>query len=152
MAGGQPLGNSSSTGDTGFSCSQDSGTDVMLLEDCVSEDQPPAHCSCPPKRRSSVTFEDEVEQIKEAARNPVLHVKADVHKSLDSYADSLAKAIEAEAKVNLFGEEALPGVLLVARTVPGAGFGGRQGSRVPVSQRHQLQSIEEGNILTSKQK
>ena len=25
MAGGQPLGNSSSTGDTGFSCSQDSG-------------------------------------------------------------------------------------------------------------------------------
>ncbi|XP_045694603.1 G-protein coupled receptor 161 isoform X1 [Phyllostomus hastatus] len=194
MAGGQPLGNSSSTGDTGFSCSQDSGTDVMLLEDCVSEDQPPAHCTCPPKRRSSVTFEDEVEQIKgssslessasqptdqaaarrggpgppdstqahvssdrlcppqKAARNPVLHVKADVHKSLDSYADSLAKAIEAEAKVNLFGEEALPGVLLVARTVPGAGFGGRQGSRVPVSQRHQLQSIEEGNILTSKQK
>lgn len=88
----------------------------------------------------------------EAARNPVLHVKADVHKSLDSYADSLAKAIEAEAKVNLFGEEALPGVLLVARTVPGAGFGGRPGGRVPVSQRHQLQSIEEGNILTSKQK
>lgn len=79
-------------------------------------------------------------------------MKADVHKSLDSYADSLAKAIEAEAKVNLFGEEALPGVLLVARTVPGAGFGGRQGGRMPVSQRHQLQSIEEGNILTSKQK
>lgn len=25
MAGGKPLGNSSSTGDTGFSCSQDSG-------------------------------------------------------------------------------------------------------------------------------
>ncbi|XP_036891170.1 G-protein coupled receptor 161 isoform X2 [Sturnira hondurensis] len=152
MAGGQPLGNSSSTGDTGFSCSQDSGTDVMLLEDCISDDQPPSHCTCPPKRRSSVTFEDEVEQIKEAARTPVLHVKADVHKSLDSYADGLAKAIEAEAKVNLFGEEALPGVLLVARTVPGAGFGGRQGGRVPVSQRHQLQSIEEGNILTSKQK
>ncbi|XP_045045818.2 G-protein coupled receptor 161 isoform X2 [Desmodus rotundus] len=194
MAGGQPLGNSSSTGDTGFSCSQDSGTDVMLLEDCMSDDQPPSHCTCPPKRRSSVTFEDEVEQIKgssslgssasqltdqaaarlgrpgllsstqahtssdrlhppqKAARNPILHVKADVHKSLDSYADSLAKAIEAEAKVNLFGEEALPGVLLVARTVPGAGFGGRQGGRMPVSQRHQLQSIEEGNILTSKQK
>ncbi|VCW69470.1 unnamed protein product, partial [Gulo gulo] len=64
MAGGQPLGNSSSTGDTGFSCSQDSGTDVMLLEDCTSEDSPPSHCTCPPKRRSSVTFEDEVEQIK----------------------------------------------------------------------------------------
>ena len=40
------------------------GTDVMLLEDCMSDDQPPSHCTCPPKRRSSVTFEDEVEQIK----------------------------------------------------------------------------------------
>ncbi|XP_022364226.1 G-protein coupled receptor 161 isoform X2 [Enhydra lutris kenyoni] len=64
MAGGQPLGNSSSTGDTAFSCSQDSGTDVMLLEDGTSEDSPPSHCTCPPKRRSSVTFEDEVEQVK----------------------------------------------------------------------------------------
>lgn len=40
------------------------GTDVMLLEDGTSEDNPPQHCTCPPKRRSSVTFEDEVEQIK----------------------------------------------------------------------------------------
>lgn len=40
------------------------GTDVMLLEDYTSEDQPSSHCTCPPKRRSSVTFEDEVEQIK----------------------------------------------------------------------------------------
>ena len=39
-------------------------------------------------------------------------MKADVHKSLDSYATSLAKAIEAEAKINLFGEEALPGSCL----------------------------------------
>nr|KAF6413264.1 G protein-coupled receptor 161 [Molossus molossus] len=151
MAGGQPLGNSSSTGDTGFSCSQDSGTDVMLLEGYTSDDQPSSHCTCPPKRRSSVTFEDEVEQIKEAAKNPIILVKADVHKSLDSYADSLAKAIEAEAKINLFGEEALPGVLMVARTVPGAGFGGRRGSRTPGSQRLQLQSIEEGNVLAAEQ-
>lgn len=92
------------------------GTDVMLLEDYTSDDNPPSHCTCPPKRRSSVTFEDEVEQVKEAARNPILHVRADVHKSLDSYAASLAKAIEAEAKINLFGEEALPGVLLAARS------------------------------------
>lgn len=99
-----------------------------------------------------MTFEDEVEQIKEAAKNPILHVKADVHSSLDSYADSLAKAIEAEAKINLFGEEALPGVLMVARTVPGAGFGGRQGSRTLGGQRLQLQSIEEGNILPVEQK
>lgn len=152
MAGEQPLGNSSSTGDTGFSCSQDSGTDVMLLEDYISDDNPLSHGTCPPKRRSSVTFEDEVEQIKEAAKNPILHVKADVHKSLDSYATSLAKAIEAEAKINLFGEEALPGVLLTARTVPGIGFGGRRGSRTLAGQRLQLQSIEEGDVLAAEQR
>uniref|UniRef100_A0AC11B2Z2 G protein-coupled receptor 161 n=1 Tax=Ovis aries TaxID=9940 RepID=A0AC11B2Z2_SHEEP len=152
MAGEQPLGNSSSTGDTGFSCSQDSGTDVMLLEDYTSDDNPLSHGTCPPKRRSSVTFEDEVEQIKEAAKNPILHVKADVHKSLDSYATSLAKAIEAEAKINLFGEEALPGVLLTARTVPGIGFGGRRGSRTLAGQRLQLQSIEEGDVLAAEQR
>ncbi|XP_057408693.1 G-protein coupled receptor 161 isoform X2 [Balaenoptera acutorostrata] len=126
------------------------GTDVMLLEDFTSDDNPPSH-TCPPKRRSSVTFEDEVEQIREAAKNPILHVKAEVHKSLDSYAASLAKAIEAEAKVNLFGEEALPGVLLAARTVPGVGFGSRRGSRTLASQRLQLQSIEEGNVLAAEQ-
>lgn len=40
------------------------GTDVMLLEDYTSDDQPPPNSTCPPKRRSSVTFEDEVEKIK----------------------------------------------------------------------------------------
>lgn len=99
-----------------------------------------------------MTFEDEVEQIKEAAKNSILHVKAEVHKSLDSYAASLAKAIETEAKINLFGEEALPGVLFTARTVPGAGFGGRRGSRTLVNQRLQLQSIKEGNVLAAEQR
>lgn len=88
----------------------------------------------------------------EAAKNPILHVKADVHKSLDSYATSLAKAIEAEAKINLFGEEALPGVLLTARTVPGIGFGSRRGSRTLAGQRLQLQSIEEGDVLATEQR
>lgn len=88
----------------------------------------------------------------EAAKNSILHVKAEVHKSLDSYAASLAKAIEAEAKLNLFGEEALPGVLFAARTVPGPGSGGRRGSRTLASHRLQLQSIEEGNILAAEQK
>lgn len=37
---------------------------MMLLEDYTSDDNPPSHCTCPPKRRSSVTFEDEVEQIR----------------------------------------------------------------------------------------
>lgn len=75
-----------------------------------------------------------------------------MHTSLDSYADSLAKAIEAEAKINLFGEEALPGVLMVARTIPGAGFGGSGGTRAPGNQRLQLQSIEEGNVPAAEQK
>nr|XP_013805590.1 PREDICTED: G-protein coupled receptor 161 isoform X2 [Apteryx mantelli mantelli] len=146
MAGGRPLGNSSSTGDTGFSCSQDSGTDAMLLEDYSSDGPHPPHCICPPRRRSSVTFEDEVEQIKEAAKNSVLHVKAEVHKSLDSYASSLAKAIEADVKISLFGEEALPGALFPVRTLPGSSMNTRRSTRPHASQRLQLQSIDEGNI------
>uniref|UniRef100_A0A674JVC1 G protein-coupled receptor 161 n=2 Tax=Terrapene triunguis TaxID=2587831 RepID=A0A674JVC1_9SAUR len=146
MAGGRPLGHSSSTGDTGFSCSQDSGTDVMLLEDYSSDGAHHPHCVYPYRRRSSVTFEDEVEQIKEAAKNSVLHVKAEVHKSLDSYASSLAKAIEADVKISLFGEDALPGSLFPSRTIPGGNVGARRGGRAQAGQRLQLQSIDEGNI------
>lgn len=40
------------------------GTDMMMLEDYTSEDNPPSHGTCPHKRRSSVTFEDEVERLK----------------------------------------------------------------------------------------
>lgn len=36
----------------------------MLLEDYSSDGTQAPHCVCPPRRRSSVTFEDEVEQIK----------------------------------------------------------------------------------------
>nr|XP_006124696.1 G-protein coupled receptor 161 [Pelodiscus sinensis] len=147
MAGGRPLGHSSSsTGDTGFSCSQDSGTDVMLLEDYSSDGAHHPHCVYPYRRRSSVTFEDEVEQIKEAAKNSVFHVKAEVHKSLDSYASSLAKAIEADVKISLFGEDALPGSLFPSRTVPSNSVGVRRSGRAQVGQRLQLQSIDEGNI------
>ncbi|XP_038273731.1 G-protein coupled receptor 161 isoform X1 [Dermochelys coriacea] len=146
MAGGRPLGNSSSTGDTGFSYSQDSGTDVMLLEDYSSDGAHHSHYVYPYRRRSSVTFEDEVEQIKEAAKNSVLHVKAEVHKSLDSYASSLAKAIEADVKISLFGEDALPGSLFPSRTVQGSNVSARRGGRAQAGQRLQLQSIDEGNI------
>ncbi|XP_065532698.1 G-protein coupled receptor 161 isoform X2 [Lathamus discolor] len=146
MAGGRPLGNSSSTGDTGFSCSQDSGTETMLLEDYSSDGTQAPHCVCPPRRRSSVTFEDEVEQIKESAKNSVLHVKAEVHKSLDSYASSLARAIEADVKISLFGEDALAGALFPARTLPGSTVNTRRGVRPHASQRLKLQSIDEGNI------
>lgn len=41
-----------------------SGTDAMLLEDDSSDGSHALHCIYPPRRRSSVTFEDEVEQIK----------------------------------------------------------------------------------------
>lgn len=36
----------------------------MLLEDYSSDGTHAPHCIYPPRRRSSVTFEDEVEQIK----------------------------------------------------------------------------------------
>lgn len=45
-----------------------SGTDTMLLEDYSSDGPHAPHCICPPRRRSSVTFEDEVEQIKGECR------------------------------------------------------------------------------------
>lgn len=82
----------------------------------------------------------------EAAKNPVLHVKAEVHKSLESYASSLAKAIETDVKISLFGEDALPGSLFPVKTVPGSNVGTRRGGRAHISQRLQLQSIDEGNI------
>uniref|UniRef100_A0A8C6XR79 G protein-coupled receptor 161 n=1 Tax=Naja naja TaxID=35670 RepID=A0A8C6XR79_NAJNA len=144
MAGERTLGHSSSTGDTGFSCSQDSGTDVMLLEDYSSDGINHPHCVYP-HRRSSVTFEDEVEQIKEAAKNSILHVKAEVHKSLDSYASSLAKAIETDVRITLFGGDALSGSLFPARTVTGNNGSVRRGGRVHIGQKIQLQSIDEGN-------
>ncbi|XP_074855892.1 G-protein coupled receptor 161 isoform X2 [Carettochelys insculpta] len=122
------------------------GTDVMLLEDYSSDGAHHPHCIYPYRRRSSVTFEDEVEQVKEAAKNSVLHVKAEVHKSLDSYASSLAKAIEADVKISLFGENALPGAFFPVRTLPGSNAGVRRGGRAQAGQRLQLQSIDEGNI------
>ncbi|XP_019502497.1 PREDICTED: G-protein coupled receptor 161 [Hipposideros armiger] len=148
MAAGQPLGNSSSTGDTGFSCSQDSGKSHACRLACFPDTGVGAGGGPSPRGQRSSSGA----RAREPTKNPILHVKAEVHKSLDSYAASLAKVIEAEAKINLFGEEALPGVLMAARTVPGASLGGRRGSRTVVSQRLQLQSIEEGNILASEQK
>ncbi|KAJ6662252.1 hypothetical protein lerEdw1_012415, partial [Lerista edwardsae] len=122
------------------------GTDVMLLEDYSSDGAHQPHCIYPSRRRSSVTFEDEVEQIKEAAKNSVLHVKAEVHKSLDSYASSLAKAIEADVRIALFGGDALPGSLFPGRSVTGSNACARRGGgKTHVGQRLQLQCIEEGN-------
>ncbi|XP_026870495.2 G-protein coupled receptor 161 isoform X2 [Electrophorus electricus] len=58
VGGDQMLGPGSSTGDTGFSFSQDSGTDQMLLD--ISETSNMPHYSgLLSKCRSSVTFEDQ---------------------------------------------------------------------------------------------
>lgn len=82
----------------------------------------------------------------EAAKNSVLHVKAEVHKSLDSYAASLARAIEADVKLSLFGEDALPGALFPSWTLAGSSGNIRRGARPHASQRLKLQSIDEGNV------
>ncbi|KAJ8407285.1 hypothetical protein AAFF_G00278590 [Aldrovandia affinis] len=119
--GGHLLGHSSSTGDTGFSFSQDSGTDVMLLDNFSSDSShTPYYGGLSNKRRSSVTFEDQVDQhSKENSSSSTIQVKAEIHKSLDSYASCLAKAIESDAKLQLFGEDFLSGALFSARTTLG---------------------------------
>ncbi|XP_005993455.1 G-protein coupled receptor 161 [Latimeria chalumnae] len=144
MAAGQPLGHSSSTGDTGISFSQDSGTDVMLLEDFNSDCTQHSHSNYSNRRRSSVTFEDQIEHAKESSQYSV-EVKAEIHKALDNYASSLAKAIEADAKLSLFGEDTLPGALFTVRTVP-ASINTRRGSRTCPGQRLRLESIDEGIV------
>lgn len=144
MASSQPAGYSSSTGDTGFSCSQESGTDVMLLEECSDSSHQPEYIY-PSRRRSSVTFEDEVEQLKESAKKSIVHVSAEVHTSLDSFAASLAKTIETDAKISLFGEEAIQGASFAARTTPGS-INIRKCTKSHTGQRLHLQSIEEGSV------
>eukprot|EP00062_Callorhinchus_milii_P001892 gi/632937534/ref/XP_007900021.1/ PREDICTED: G-protein coupled receptor 161 isoform X2 [Callorhinchus milii] len=147
MAGGQPLGHSSSTGDTGFSLSQDSGTDVMLLEDFTSDGSHFSHHgNCSNRRRSSGTIDELPEPQEEADQPDVMQIKADVHKSLDSFASSLAKAIETDAKISLFGESSLSGDLFTVITgVPG-GTGTQRGTRVSAGQRMRLESIDEGIV------
>ncbi|XP_069060261.1 G-protein coupled receptor 161 [Pleurodeles waltl] len=144
MASSQPAGYSSSTGDTGFSCSQESGTDVMLLEECSDSAHQPEYIY-PSRRRSLVTFEDEVEQLKESAKKSIVHVNAEVHTSLDSFAASLAKTIETDAKISLFGEEAIQGASFAARTTPGS-INTRKCTKSHSGQRLHLQSIDEGNV------
>ncbi|KAJ8247021.1 hypothetical protein GJAV_G00257870 [Gymnothorax javanicus] len=146
--GGQLLGHSSSTGDTGFSFSQESGTDIMLLEN-FSSDAP--HCSLfSGKRRSSVTFEDQVDlHSKENCGSSIVQVKAEIHKSLDSYASSLAKAIESDVKLQLFGEEVLSGALFSARTT--LGTTPFRGPRYLDGQRLRLESIDEGIVNDDKE-
>ncbi|XP_036401785.1 G-protein coupled receptor 161 [Megalops cyprinoides] len=150
--GGALMGPSSSTGDTGFSFSQDSGTDIMLLDNFSSDScQTPYHGGSSNKRRSSVTFEDQVDQhSKENSSSSTIQVKAEIHKSLDSYASCLARAIESDAKLQLFGEDALPGGLFSVRTALGVAAAALRGPRYLDGQRLRLESIDEGIVNDDK--
>ncbi|KAG7215770.1 hypothetical protein INR49_021893 [Caranx melampygus] len=140
--GGHLLAPGSSTGDTGFSFTQDSCTDVMLLDNFSVDgsSHPQQHGNPSGKRRSSVTFEDQVEHSKaENTNTSSVQVHAEVHKSLDSFASSLAKAIESDAKLTLFGDGlALPGGLFTTRAAPRP--------RYLDGQRLRLESIDEGIV------
>ncbi|XP_020504404.2 G-protein coupled receptor 161 [Labrus bergylta] len=140
--GGHLLAPGSSTGDTGFSFTQDSCTDVMLLDnfstDGCSHTQLSGHLTV--KRRSSVTFEDQVEHSKaENINTSCVQVQAEVHKSLDTFASCLAKAIESDAKLTMFGEGlTLPLGLFTTRATPRP--------RYLDGQRLRLESIDEGIV------
>ncbi|XP_028292087.1 G-protein coupled receptor 161 [Gouania willdenowi] len=141
LAGGEHLlAPGSSTGDTGFSFTQDSCTDVMQLDyssvDASSLQQ--HHGNTSGKRRSSVTFEDQVEQVKAESTSSAL-VHAEVHKFLDTFASSLAQAIESDAKLTLFGDSVtLTDGLFSARAAPRP--------RYMDGQRLRLESIDEGIV------
>ncbi|KAJ3592004.1 hypothetical protein NHX12_007134 [Muraenolepis orangiensis] len=141
LAGGQLAAPGSSTGDTGFSFTQDSCTDVMLLDNCSTDGSSHPHCNASGKRRSSVTFEDQVEHSKAEGTAPsTVQVHVEIHKSLDSFAAGLAKAIESDAKLVLFGDDsALLGEILCARSAPPR-------PRYLDGQRLRLESIDEGIV------
>lgn len=139
--GGHLLAPGSSTGDTGFSFTQDSCTDVMLLDSFSTDGSalPSHHGNQSGKRRSSVTFEDQVEHPKETTTASSVQVQAEVHKSLDLFASCLAKAIESDAKLALFGEALNPpGGLFATRAAPRP--------RYLDGQRLRLESIDEGIV------
>lgn len=170
-----------------------SGTDVMLLDNFSTDgsSQPQSHGNPSGKRRSSVTFEDQVEHSKGICHFPTrkrkrlegreqtscslsvwekslthiryvhrsiclirltaffsaaentntssVQVHAEVHKSLDTFASCLAKAIESDAKLTLFGDGlALPGGLFTTRAAPRP--------RYLDGQRLRLESIDEGIV------
>ncbi|CAL8323083.1 unnamed protein product [Merluccius merluccius] len=143
LAGGQLGAPGSSTGDTGFSFTQDSCTDVMLLDNFSTDgsSHPHYHGNSSGKRRSSVTFEDQVENAKAESTIPsTVEVHAEIHKSLDNFAAGLAKAIESDAKLVLFGEDsALLGGIFATRSPPPR-------PRYLDGQRLRLESIDEGIV------
>ncbi|KAM8858085.1 G-protein coupled receptor 161 [Synchiropus picturatus] len=139
VGGGHVLVPESSTGDTGFSFTQDSCTDVMLLENFSTDgsSHPQSHGNPGGKRRSSVTFEDQVEHSK-AENTSSVQVHAGADESLETFAASLAKSIESDAKLALFGDQPLPTGLFTSRSV--------SRPRYLDGQRLRLESIDEGIV------
>ncbi|KAM4700928.1 G-protein coupled receptor 161 [Discoglossus pictus] len=144
LASGKDSEHQSTTTNTGFSYSNDSGTDVMYLDEYSSDGttQPRVIYS---RRKSSVTFEDEVEQKNDVQPIPAPQTSSDA--SLENFAYSLAKAIEMDAKISLFGEDAMQVSAAPVQNIPGnAGINRNSRNHVIQKQKLQLQSIEEGNL------
>ncbi|XP_075710011.1 G-protein coupled receptor 161 [Rhinoderma darwinii] len=141
IVSGKGSDHQSTTTNTGFSCSNDSGTDVMLLDDGSSDSAQQTRILYS-RRKSSVTFEDEVEQKNDAKKSSVEETSSTV--SLETYAFSLAKTIEMDAKISLFGEEALHTPSTVQPLPGNSGINRGNKSHASQKQRVVLQSIEEG--------
>ncbi|XP_030638601.1 G-protein coupled receptor 161 [Chanos chanos] len=140
LVGGAQLGAGSSTGDTGFSFSQESGTDIMLLDHSSESSHASHYAALFNKRRSSVTFEDEQQHGKGENPNlPTLQVQAEIHKSLDSFASCLARTIESDVKLQLFGGQCTAPVRPAQRA-----------PRYTNGQRVRLESIDEGIVNDEK--
>ncbi|XP_061426444.1 G-protein coupled receptor 161 isoform X2 [Lethenteron reissneri] len=102
LAGGRLPNHGSSSGDTGYSFSQDSGTDVMLLEESESLQSGRFYG----RRHSSVPMDELplISTLREQSRHEPVEVQAEVHSTLDSFASSLAQAIATDAKFSIFGD------------------------------------------------
>ncbi|XP_066520940.1 G-protein coupled receptor 161 [Hoplias malabaricus] len=146
VGGNQLLGAGSSTGDTGFSFSQDSGTDIMLLEN--TETSNTKHYSAIlNKQGSSITFEDQQgHHVSEGENfNQSTHqVKAEIHQFIDNYATCLAKTIESDAKLHLFGGGSLSESILQTQPL-------QRILQYPDGQRVRPQSIDEGIVNDEKE-
>lgn len=87
-----------------------------------------------------------------ADASSMVQVKAELHNSLDTFASCLAKAIESDAKFQIFGEETLTSTSTTPSllpTLPGALFTSRNLQRGPRSldgQRLRMESIDEGIV------
>ncbi|XP_051563494.1 G-protein coupled receptor 161-like [Myxocyprinus asiaticus] len=82
-------------------------------------------------------FEDEVEQQSKGEEQSQHLVKVEIHQVIDSFASSMAKAIESDVKLLLFGAVSLTDSI---SSCPPA----QRGSRYPDCQRVRLENIDEG--------